>query len=197
MAEPIPGSRTTSKMALVLGAAVSGLGMYPDSTQAGLWTFSTNLTRDTDYRQLVPVMPLGMSPDGTTGRMRLGAALAAVRPIPGGGTGLYDTALAAVRTQRQGWSPDAVNSVVLLTDGRNEDPHGITLDQLVKTLRAENDPARPVYLITIGYGAGADTAALAAMSRATGGLMYRSADPRTIGNVMLDAIGKRTCRPAC
>jgi EmrB/QacA subfamily drug resistance transporter len=197
MATPVPGAGGASRMALVLAAAMNGLAVYPDSTEAGLWTFSRKLSRDKDYRELVPVVRLGTNPDGNTGRMRLGQALAGIRPIRGGGTGLYSTALAAVRSLRRDWNPDAVNSVVLLTGGHDDSPGGITLPQLVEALRSESDPAHPVYLTTIAVGPDADTAALAAMSRATGGEMYRAKDPRDIRQVVLDAIGRRVCRPHC
>ncbi|MGQ0774325.1 MAG: substrate-binding and VWA domain-containing protein [Pseudonocardiales bacterium] len=197
MAAPAPGGEGASKLDVALQVAVSGLALYPDDTEAGLWTFSTNLTPDADYRELVPVIRLGRNPDGTTGRERLAQALGLIRPVPDGRTALYDTALAAVRSLRQGWSADSVNSVVLLTDGENDDPIGITLETLLTTLRAEHDPARPVLLLTIAYGASADVDALTAMSAATGGEMYRAEDPRQVREVMLEAIGRRACRPNC
>lgn len=196
MASP-PSGGGASKLELALGAAVNGLALYPDDTEAGLWTFSTNLTPDTDYRELVPVVRLGKNPDGTTGREKLAQALGSIQAVPDGHTALYDTALAAVRSLRQNWSPDSVNSVVLLTDGKNDDPNGITLDALLETLRAENDPARPVLLLTIAYGDDTDTEALKAMSAVTGGEMYLAKDPRQIREVVLDAIGRRACRPDC
>jgi hypothetical protein len=197
MAAPAPGGAGASNLELALDAALNGLALYPDDTEAGLWIFSTNLTPDTDYRELVPVVRLGRNPDGTTGRERLAQALGSVQAVPGGRTGLYDTALAAVRSLRQGWSADSVNSVVLLTDGKNDDSNGMTLEMLLATLRAENDPARPVILLTIAYGADVDTAALTAISAATGGEMYQAQDPRQIREVVLDAIGRRACRPNC
>lgn len=197
MAAPAPGGGGASKLDVALQVAVNGLALYPDDTEAGLWTFSTNLTPDADYRELVPVIRLGKNLDGTSGRQRLAQALGSIQAVPGGETALYDTALAAVRSLRQNWSADSVNSVVFLTDGKNDDPNGITLETLLATLQAENDPARPVLLLTIAYGAEADTAALTAMSAATGGEMYRAQDPRQIGEVVLEAIGRRACRPHC
>jgi len=197
MADPVPGGGRGSKLELALSAAINGLALYPDDTKVGLWTFATRLSPRGDHRELVPTVRLGRNDDGTTGRERLAQALAGVRPVEGGGTGLYDTALAAVREVRRTWDPDRVNSIVLLTDGRDEDPGGITLDQLITALRAENDPARPVFLITVAYGPDSDRSALAAMSRATGGQLYESLDPRRIREVVLDAVGRRACRPRC
>jgi secreted protein with Ig-like and vWFA domain len=98
---------------------------------------------------------------------------------------------------RAGYDPDRVNVVLLLTDGMNDDVNSITMDQLLSTLAAEQDPARPVPVISIAFGPDSDVAALQQISRATGGATYLSQDPRQIGEIFLDAVGQRLCRPSC
>ena len=98
---------------------------------------------------------------------------------------------------RAHWEPGRVNSVVLLTDGQNDDDRGISLTKLLTRLRAEHDPRRPVPLITIAYGAQSPVEALRAMSAATGGATYIAQDPRQVRQVFLEAIQQRACRPAC
>jgi Ca-activated chloride channel family protein len=196
MAEEVPGSGAT-RMEVTKEAATRGMSLYPDDAEIGLWVFSRELTPGTDYRELVPIGPLGPRENGWLGRELLGRSLADVQPIPDGGTGLYDTVLAAVRTVRQDWDPARVNSVVLLTDGRDEDDGGIGLADLLATLQQESDPARPVPVITIGLGSGSDTEALAAISTATGGSTYLTQDGDDIYAVFEDAIGRRSCRPEC
>jgi hypothetical protein len=61
-----------------------------------------------------------------------------------GGTGRYDTTLAAVRAVRDDYDPNAVDSVALITDGEDDDATGIQLPALLDTLRAGADPARPI-----------------------------------------------------
>jgi Mg-chelatase subunit ChlD len=196
MARPVPGAGGATRLDLARRSAVAGLELYPDDTQVGLWAFSTGLTPTTDHVELVPVSPVGARPDGSTGRQRLAAALAATRA--GGDTGLHDTALAAVRHVRASWQPEHVNLVVLLSDGRNDDPTGgLDLPTLLRTLTAEQDPARPTPVITIAYGPDSDAAALAAISRATGGASYVAKDAAQIRAVFLDAVGQRECRPRC
>ena len=137
-------------------------------------------------------------PDGgSERRAALALGVAGLQQIVDGGTGLYDTTLAAGRAVRRGWDTDRVNSVVLLTDGRNDDTDGIDLTTLLAQLRAENDPQRPVPVISLVYGPDADAAALRAISEATGGATYVARDPRQVGQIMLDAFGRRACRPAC
>ena len=197
MGEPVPGAGGATRLDLTKEAAVRGLGVYPDDTRIGLWAFSTHLTTRTDYRELVPIGPLAARSGAVSGRQRLGGALAALQYVRGGGTGLYDTALAATRRVRAEGEPGRVNSVVLLTDGKNDDDHGIGLARLLTHLRAENDTGRPVPLITIAYGAQSPVGALRAMSIATGGGTYVAKDPRQVGQVFLEAIQQRACRPTC
>ena len=122
-----------------------------------------------------------------------------LRPIPDGGTGLYDTTLAAVRAVRAAWDPARVNAVVLLTDGDDTDADGISLDQLLSTLQSEEASGQPVPVITIAYGdsVGAGAQSLAAISAATGGAAYQASDPSRIRDIFLDAVGQRACRPDC
>ncbi len=197
MGERVPGAGPATRLDLTKSAAGRGLGLYPDDTRIGLWAFSTHLTETTDYREIVPVGPLSARPGGPSGRAQLARALASLQHVPGGSTGLYDTALAATRRVRAGWEAGRVNSVVLLSDGKNEDDHGIDLAQLLRSLRAESDPARPVPLITIAYGSQSPVAALRAMSAATAGATYVAKDPRQVRQVFLEAIGQRSCRPTC
>jgi Ca-activated chloride channel homolog len=104
--------------------------------------------------------------------------------------------LAAYRTVRAAYDPARVNSVVLLTDGRNQDdPDSIELDTVLTTLRAEFDPAQPVPVITIGMGPDADHQTLARISEVTGTKSYRVDNPADIQQVFLDAMVERQCRP--
>jgi Mg-chelatase subunit ChlD len=109
-----------------------------------------------------------------------------------GGTALYDTVLAAYRQVQAGYDPSKVNSVVLMTDGKNEDTNSTrTLNQLLGELKGSADPRRPVRVITIGIGAGADAGALGKIASATGGKSYLVQDASDISGVFLDAIAQR------
>lgn len=197
MATPVPGASGVSRLGLAVQAAVTGLALYPDDTVAGLWVFSTGLTPSTDYREVVPMVPLGRGLDGVSGRQRLAEGLHSVA-VTDGWTGLYDTVLAAVRQVRSAGDAQRVSSVVLITDGGNEDPTGgVDLPTLLQTLREEDDPAHPVPVFAISYGPDGDIAALDEVARATGGKAYVARDPQDIGAVMLDAIGRRACAPGC
>jgi Ca-activated chloride channel family protein len=92
---------------------------------------------------------------------------------------------------RSRWDPSRQNTVVLLTDGHNDDAHGLSLPTVLRVLRAENDPGRPVPLVGLAYGKDSDQPALSAMSAATGGVTYRVDSADQVRAVMLDAIARR------
>lgn len=187
-----------TRIELARDAAVAALRLYPDSAQIGLWAFSQLLDPPSDWTSLVDV---GVLSDAVGGGTRRDLLLRQARTLPAlvdGGTGLYDTTLGAFRTVRDAYEPGRINSVVLLTDGRNEDdPVGIGLRALLRTLRAEFDPAQPVPIITIGMGPDADLDTLRQISETTGGKAYTALDPNDIETVFLDAMIERRCRPSC
>ena len=117
-----------------LDAARRGLGLFDDSWSIGLWTFSTELDGSRDYRQLVPIGPLSGQ------RAELERALAAITPKPSGDTGLYDTMLAAYQAVQEDWEPGRVNSVVLFTDGKNEDANGLNQRAAARQAEADRRP---------------------------------------------------------
>jgi Mg-chelatase subunit ChlD len=195
MATTVPGSGGSTRLDLALRAAAAGLQLYPDSTEVGLWSFSDDVTGSGDHQELVPIAPLSAS--GTGGRAALALAMTRLRPVPNGGTALYDTTLAAVRAARAGWDPTRVNAVIVLSDGEDTDADGIGLSRLLTTLRDEQASGRPVPVFTIAYGDGSGGTALAEISAATGGASYQVSDPSRIRDVFLDALGQRACRPQC
>ncbi len=182
------GTRAT----LARDAAKSALALVPGDYALGLWVFADSLEGAQDWAQLVPTRGLDVEVAGRTQRRLLGEQLDTVpaRLAPGG-TGLYDTALAAVRAARADHDPTAVNSVLLLTDGTNDDPDGITADQLLEALRAESDPERPVKVIGVALGPDADLQALQQIAEATGGAAYSAVDENDLQTVLFDALRQR------
>ncbi|MEI8407870.1 MULTISPECIES: substrate-binding domain-containing protein [unclassified Kribbella] len=184
MAEVV-GNKT--RMQLTIEAAGGGLALFPNSASLGLWTFSTKIgPDDADYKQLVPIAPLS-----DRQRKKILDNLKIQRPIPNGSTGLYDTAIAAVRAVRQQYDSSAVNSILLFTDGKNDDPGSPTLEQTVKTLEGLTDPARPVRIIALGMGPEANADELRALAKATGGQSYVARNPGDLRQVFIDALQSR------
>ncbi len=184
MAELV-GQKT--RMQLTIEAASGGLSLFPNSASLGLWTFSTKIGPDgADFKELVPIAPLS-----DRQRKKIVDNLKIQRPIPNGSTGLYDTAIAAVRAVRQDYDAKAVNSILLFTDGKNDDPGSPTLAQTVQTLRSLRDPARPVRIIALGMGPEANAEELQALAGATGGQSYVARNPGDLRQVFIDALQSR------
>jgi hypothetical protein len=113
-----------------------------------------------DRRELAPIGRL----DDDSHRAVVATAASTLAKDLGGGTGLYDTIWAAHQKVSQQYDPGRVNAVVILTDGRNEDPKGISLEQLKANLRAASDPTKPIAITTIGIGPNVDPEALSQIS---------------------------------
>lgn len=182
---------------LARDATVAASRIYPDTAQIGLWAFSELQDPPNHWVPLLDVGPLG---DDLGEGSRREAFVAQAATLPSrvqGGTGLYDTTLAAFRSMRSTYDPSRVNSVVILTDGRNRDVDGIDLDTLLTALRAEFDPANPVTIIPVAMGADVDMNVLSQIAELTGGKAYQALDPADIQTVFLDAMVERRCRPSC
>ncbi|WP_238161662.1 VWA domain-containing protein [Kribbella antibiotica] len=179
------GNKT--RMQLTIEAATSGLSLFPDTASLGLWTFSSNVAKDgADYNKLIPIKPL--SPKQ---RKTIGNVLKAQKPIPNGGTGLYQTAIAAVQAVRSDYDPNAINSILLFTDGKNDDPGSADLEATIKTLQSLNNPDRPVRIIALGMGPDINPEELNRLAQATGGRAYIAKDPGVLRQVFIDALQNR------
>jgi len=181
-----------TRVQLATEAATASLQLMPDDAELGIWAFSIGIGENgRDYRELVPVRPLGASRGDTTHRKRVADGARSLPRLVGGGTGLYDSTLAAYRTAQAEFDPARSNSIVVLTDGENEDPGGLSLQQLLARLEQESDPASPIQIITIGMGPQADTAALQRISELTGAQNYVADDPRDIATIFTQALLER------
>jgi hypothetical protein len=182
-----------TRATLARDAAKSALGLFPDNAAIGLWVFARKLDGDTDWTELVPTRALAADADGRPQRAVLADALDSIPSrLSPGGTGLYDTTLAAVRAARANYDPTAVDSVVLVTDGKDEDGNSIGLADLLQTLRGEVDATRPIKVIGIALGPDADMDALQQIAAATGGAAYSAVDENDLQAVLFDALRQRS-----
>ncbi len=184
MNEPVPGT-PFNRMQVTTEAAAKGMGLFKPTTKLGMWLFSTKLDGDRDYTALLPVRTVGEHiAGGALDKIR------SVKAVPNGATGLYDSALAIYQDSRKNWEAGRINTVILMTDGKNEDPGGISLDTLLAELGKLQDPRRPLPIVGIGIGPDIDPAELKRISEATGGKSFTAADPTKIGDVFYAALSK-------
>lgn len=190
----IPGTGKT-RLQVTAEAARDGLGLFPDDTDMGLWSFGGREEGGKPYRQQVSLGPLTEMIGGETRRQRLYDYDSTVTPAASGGTGLYDSILAAYNEVRRTYRDDRVQSVLVLADSRNTT--GMDLDGLLTALNNERDPDKPIEIIAIGFGDAVDADALKQITDPTGGATYTTNDPQKIGEIFLQAVSRRVCTPEC
>ncbi|WP_448005296.1 VWA domain-containing protein [Agromyces bauzanensis] len=174
-------------------AAVGAMEKFSGEVELGVWVFSTARNGDLDYEDLSPIAPLA----DLAHKQEIAGIIQSLPGRLGGATGLYDTTLAAVKRVRESYDPEKVNTVLVITDGKNEDENGIDLDTLLAELAKLDDPAKPVAVIMIGFGPDTDLAAMQRIAQATKGAAYSASKPEDLGTVLVDALSQRTCRPNC
>ncbi|MBT9311284.1 VWA domain-containing protein [Leptothoe kymatousa] len=134
---------------------------------------------DSDIRQ--PVLVDG-TPEGKARGLQFVASLQA-----DGGTRLYDSALAARNWLSENLRANAINAVLILTDGEDSES-GIGLDQLGQELSKSGFSSdQRIAFFTVGYGKEGDfnPQALEQIAQLNGGY-YRKGDPATIAQLMAD-----------
>jgi Ca-activated chloride channel family protein len=187
MLTKVPTAGGLTRAEVMQQASAKGLALFDDQWAVGLWVFSTNMVGKRPWKEIAPIAPLSAA------RSQLQQATGAITPKVNGDTGLYDTALAAYKEVQNGWQPGRVNSVIMFTDGKNENKDGITRDQLVTQLKKLKDPKRPVRMVIIGVGNEVDRKELEAITSATdAGGVFIAPDPAKIGDIFLEAIASRS-----
>ncbi|WP_394552596.1 VWA domain-containing protein [Agromyces sp. MMS24-JH15] len=174
-------------------AAGGAMSKFSGEVQMGVWIFSTERNGTQDWEDLSPIAPLG----DQAHTAEIAGIIDSLPSRLGGATALYDTTLAAVQRVRESYDPEKINSVLLITDGKNEDENGIDLNTLLAELAKIDDPAKPVPVIMIGFGPDTDMASMQQIAKATGGAAYSASKPEDLGIVLVDALSQRSCRPNC
>ncbi|CNG54771.1 uncharacterized protein containing a von Willebrand factor type A (vWA) domain [Mycobacterium tuberculosis] len=180
-----------TRLQATIGTAQDGLSLLPDDSELGQWVFSTKLRGGVDWRELVSVGPLGQRLGSATRRQRMLSAFAQIRVKKHGDTGLYDTVMAAFDYMKRTYKPEYVNSILLWTDGKNEDPGGPTLAETLDHIRREYDPERPVLINMFGNGDDVDVNELRQIARLTRGDAYVAETPGQVQALFLKALSQR------
>lgn len=187
MGQTVPG-RGQSRLQVTKSSLIAALGRFTDEDEVGLWRFSTKLDGNRDYREMAPTKRLGDRVGGESQRARLTNEFGKLEPVVGGATGLYDTTLAAYKQAQSSYVKGKFNSLVILTDGANDDPGSISRSALVAQLKTLSDPNRPVPIIAIAVGPDSDKEEVKQLAKATGGSGQQIDDPAQIQAVILKAI---------
>lgn len=129
--------------AAVNGGAVPALSYFKSGDRLGIWSFGSRIDQGTIY-------PFESEAEtAATDRLR------SLAKKVGGGTLLYQTIYEAVLRLRKDFKGDAVNALVILTDGRDNGSmlaDGTRLDEQVLNDELGKDPDEPVHvLFTAAY----------------------------------------------
>ncbi|GLW65424.1 hypothetical protein Arub01_36680 [Actinomadura rubrobrunea] len=187
MAEQV--APNTTRLQAVAQLSQGGLSMMSNDTELGLWVFSTNLQGKQDWRELVSVGPLGERVGSSTRRNLVLSSLGQIQPR--GDTGLYDTVLAAYKKMSDSYKPEFGNSILLLTDGKNEDADGPTLKETLSRLKSMVDPNKPIQVNMIGFGPGTDRNELEKIAALTNGNVQVAQTPQEISKIFLKMLSRR------
>ncbi|MDT0212318.1 substrate-binding domain-containing protein [Rothia sp. ARF10] len=181
------GGKTRAKVAEE--SLITAVQRLPDGSQVGGWIFSTD--KGGKGKDWVPIAPTARLDEPEGAGTHRDAIVGALKKFPSyisGDTGLYDTTAAAFDEMTRTYDPEYFNSVVIITDGKNDDPGGgLDLDQLLAKIKQGHDPTRPVRIITIGMGE-ADPKALRAIAGASGGATYTANTSDDLLTVFVQAL---------
>lgn len=189
MAEKVGPNLT--RLQAIAQVSQGGLAMMSNDTELGQWLFSTNMQGSQDWRESVSIGPLGERVGSITRRNLVLSTLQRMRPKMDGDTGLYDVVLDSYKMMNRTYKPEFVNSILLLTDGKNDDTNGPTLKETLRRLREMQDPNKPIQVNMIGFGDGVDRNELEQIAKATGGSTAVAMTPEEIAKIFLQMLSRR------
>ena len=193
-----PASPGGPDLAHLLGpAAATGLGLFPDSTQMGLWTFPSRAVTGGSYAELVPVGPLADWLGQRTRRQQIGQLVTAQRPVATPAP-LYRSILAAYQRMLASYQPHYLNAVLVLTAGVDHSAGDISAATLVHDLQSRYDPRRPVKIVVIMLGPAGDLQALQQIAATTNGQATAITGYAQLGPAIYRTAARALCQPtAC
>ncbi len=151
-----------TRLANSVAALQSTMGVMPPDFGLGVWTYAKSLEGDTPYKVAVPTAPLTDAQ-----RTAVGQALSTVTASTAKPDRAYPTIEAAYRGVIGNYAASRTNSILLITDGP-EDDSTVTGDQLLADIAAATDPAHPIRVDVIVVG-GSGTQTLQTLAQRTGG----------------------------
>lgn len=177
-------------------AAQTGLQLFPDETDMGLWMLSEEFGGE-GRDEAAELHQLGATDDADVTRRQELAEVAETIEVEGGQSRLYDNMLDAFNQVQDNYHEDKINSVIMLTAGVDDGSSDISHQDLVETLQDRFDPERPVSFFIIAFGDEAEETELRSIASATSGSAFVTDDPDEIGDIFLSSISRRLCVPDC
>jgi hypothetical protein len=172
-------------LALAQDAVRVSMASLPETSRTAFWVFSNHIGERGD--DFLPLTGYGAMSDAKH-RAALEKGVASLDKKVGGGSGLYDSILAAYKSAQGSFVAGRVNSVVVVVDGPNEDDYGLDLGRLRGQLVTLSDAARPVRLVFVGIGNKPPVAELTGLTKLTGGGYIAVEKPQDLGQALVQAV---------
>ncbi|MFD4430922.1 VWA domain-containing protein [Nocardia sp. NPDC058497] len=157
---------STTRLANAGAALASTLTVMPPDFGLGLWTFGKNLDGTTPYQVRVPTDLLT-----DTQRNAVGSAVTTTKATQNTTDQAYPSLLAAYRAAVAAYSPGRTNSILVITDGPDDDS-SLTGSALVAEITAATKSGKPVRIDIVVVG-GQGTQTLQTLAQQTGGTYTR------------------------
>jgi Ca-activated chloride channel homolog len=189
MSQP-SGLANLSLEQLLAQTASKGLGLFPDSTQMGVWLIGKSSSVSQPYAEAVPIGPLSANIGVLSRRAYIDQIDVTATTSPSGSLALNDAILDAYKKMSASYASQYVNAVIVLTAGA--DAHGdMSASSLVAQLQKLYNPNRKVEVIILQFGAQGNFQAMQQIAAATGGAAFQVTNPAEIGQVFVEAVSQR------
>ncbi|WP_328712988.1 VWA domain-containing protein [Nocardia salmonicida] len=165
---------STTRLSNAIAAVASTLQVMPPDFGLGLWTFGKNIDGTTPYKAQVATDLLTDAQ-----RNAVGSAVTAVKPSQLTADQAYPSLLAAYRAAVAGYSPGRTNSILLITDGPDDDST-LTGTALVEQITAATTSSKPIRIDVVVIG-GQGTQTLQTLADQTGGTYTRMPASNDLG----------------
>lgn len=160
-------------------AVTRALDHFTDDDKLGLAAFSHVGDGPLAPGLVSPVAPFKTNKGG------LLAELNALQPVAA--TPLFEAVGQFAAEQAREYNESEINTIVLLSDGKNDSSHPGDLKSLTEQLGHQHH-STPVLVFTLAYGADADTESLRAIAKASGAHFYEATDPNRLEAVLGDLV---------
>ncbi len=168
-----------SRMDIMRDAALTGLALFTDDSQVGLWAFA-----GPGSRNLVPLDKVG--PQNSAQRQKLTAAMNQAAPAPTDINPLYQSIMDGYKQLLNGYNPQMRNTLVVFTDG--QDSSGVELRTVQRQLEQLADVTRPIRVVLLGIGPDISMDQLQGIADTTGGAAFQVHSPDEMQAIFLQAL---------
>jgi len=191
------GLGTLTVQQLVAQTAQQGLGLFPDSTQMGLWEMGRLPSASTPYKELVPIGPLSADFGMILRRQQVLDIDGTTTTSSNGTLALHQVILDAYQMMTRTYAANYSNAVVVLTSGVDSAPGDISLSSLLSQLQQLYNPAKKIDIVILMFGNQGNFTAMKEIADATGGAAFQVTNPAEIGQVFVQAVSQRMCNQGC